>query len=92
MHRSSQSYFSKPLLLGFAAIIAGVASLAVAEIRPARTIGPLANAPALTHQPSQAELDYALGIFVQFRDPRPDSATPPAEGHIPVAAASRVRI
>jgi hypothetical protein len=59
---------SRIVVLGLAGAIAAAATLVAAEFMPARSLGPIAGAPAA---PSRADLDYSHGAFEHFRD-RPD--------------------
>ncbi len=60
--------FSRLAMLGLAGGIAGAMTLAAAELMPARSLGPIAGAPALSATPSRADLDYAHRAFEPFRD------------------------
>ncbi len=64
---------SRIAVLGLAGAIAAAATLVAAEFIPARSLGPIAGAPAILTAPSRADLDYYHGAFERFRD-RPDDS------------------
>lgn len=66
---------TRPAFLALAGAIAAVATLAVGEFRPARSLGPIAGVQALAVAPSRADLDYAHRAFEPFRD-QPHAARP----------------
>jgi hypothetical protein len=87
---------SRLKMISLATVLASLGTFAVAELQPARPLGPLANAPALTHMPSRADVDYAYHAFEPFRDSLPPDPgrvrQPDPDNAGPLAAIGRIRI
>lgn len=66
--RQSRPSMIRPALIGLAGAIAAAITLIAGELRPARSLGPLAGEPILSVAPSRADLDYAHKVFERFRD------------------------
>lgn len=66
--RTAARIRGKAGLVALAMAASAVITLAVAELGPARSLGLTAGAPAITHRPSGADIDFAHGAFERYRD------------------------
>lgn len=75
--RFSHALHRRIRIVALAAVIAGAGTIAVAELRPARTLGPQPDGGALLHRPSPADVEFAHRAFDPYRDRPDDTAIGP---------------